>query len=205
MTKEFENFKNILGQKQNELVIQARNTQIKLENENRKKQEEDRQRQIESDQRAAENLKVLKSSGVIELFEKIRDNGIVKYSNMPLFEGLSRHQEENYLNGPDKNYYSEKYIIKKLKHKKIGDYHPAKIIFGHENSFIILAFNGYYGYTGETDADSHDICDEQYQSCKIIVLDNKKIGYETFAHTEMEITNLPEYVASEIAKKTASK
>lgn len=77
MTKEFENFKGILKQKQNELEIQARAIKKAQDNEVAKKQAEDRQKQIESDQKAAENKKILEDSGVISLFQKIIENKIV--------------------------------------------------------------------------------------------------------------------------------
>ena len=125
MSKEFENFKNILGQKQNELDIQARNAQKTKDDETARKQTEDRQKQIESDQRAAENKRILENSGIVKLFEEIRNSGIVKWEEGPLYK-TERQQVDHYKD----TFLGKKFIGNWAENitTKISDVNPAHII-----------------------------------------------------------------------------
>lgn len=138
MTKEFENFKNILGQKQNELDIQARNAQKAKEDETARKQAEARQKQIESDQRAAENKRILENSGVVKLFEEIRDSGLVKFIYDPIYK-TERKPTDHYKN----TFWGKKFVgnWEERTEVKVSDFEPAKIVWGYENSSISLQFN----------------------------------------------------------------
>lgn len=139
MTKEFENFKNILGQKQNELDIQVRNAQKAKEDEAARKQAEDRQKQIESNQRAAENKRILENLGIVRLFEEIRDSGLVKFKYDPTYK-TERKPVNHYKN----TFFGGKKIIGTWAEDtevKVSDFEPAKIAFGTENESISLQFN----------------------------------------------------------------
>lgn len=156
MTKEFENFKNILGQKQNELEIQARNDQKAKDDETVRKQAEDRQKQIESNQRAAENKRILENSGVVKLFEEIRDSGIVKNSEDPIYR-----TEEETIPIYKEGFFGCKKLLhyERKKHQiKIADFAPATISWGEENRYISLSFN-----TGD-------------KFCRLYALSNGKVG-----------------------------
>ena len=204
MSKEFENFKNILGQKQNELEIQARTAQKAQEDEAARKQAEARQKQIESDQRATKNRRIFEDAGVVKLFEEIRDSGLLKISTVPVYEKWEEVKTPKY----EKNFLGGKKIIGYYEYKqgvnKITDFTPAIIEWGEENRSIRLLFDEQYvGSSGDDDRYGYDHI--EYSDITLVILDNETIGgskkgfngYNATEREKREIKDVSSYIAEE--------
>lgn len=179
MTKEFENFKNILGQKQNELEIQDRNAQKAKDDETARKQAEDRQKQIESDQRAAENKRILENSGIVKLLEEIRDSGIVKLSPEEVFEKRNIYRE---------SFFSNTKKIVRQEEVKIANFCPARIIWSENNEGVGIGFN--YRFRRALDSYDTDGC-----SCKAIAffLPKNNFNENNCKYVEAQMSEQPPF------------
>lgn len=172
MSKEFEETKNKFEQIQGELEVRAINDQKAKEDEIARKQEEARQAQVESDQKSIENKKTLERAGVIDLFEEIRNSGLVKMSPNPVY----RYETKSI-----PIYKKGHFGSKKLSHyereeqkTKIADYESAHISWGKENRFIELRFR----HIGDTSPTPY------YSFCRIYALDDGRIGVLDFDISE---------------------
>lgn len=100
---------------------------------NLRDQQETAGRQVESVRQEAErqaliarNEARLRATGVVDLFEALRDSGVLRYSETPQFEER-------------KTWYGKKYSI------KIADYEPARVKWASESDMPIKLDNEQFG------------------------------------------------------------
>lgn len=197
MSKEFENLKQIVSANiaEQELKIRTQKeeerTRVTLEN-------------IESQKRAEENMRILKESGIIGLFEEIRDSGLLKYKNEPVYKKIGA-----YMNTP-----FEKNIFYEVddKNAKTNEYDPARIEFGFENRSVGLRFNYWYSEGGNYSSDSSGYSeilieigsDNQIflktQSDKSHCKDRSGVLEYDPIYTPIKSNNMIEVVGAEVAK-----
>ncbi|MDD4785509.1 MAG: hypothetical protein PHH12_03615 [Candidatus Shapirobacteria bacterium] len=208
MTKEFENIQKTVVSKRIELDTITRISQQNKEIEERNKKEQER---ANSEKRAIENRKIFEEAGVVKLFEEIRDSGLVKCNDKPIYGKESIYKKKLF---GGKEQVGTKIV-------KLADYIPAKINWGEECGSISLLFN-------ERKNSKIDSCEPDsynYDCCYLEILSNKKIGisksiqdpndsgyilgggggksgegkmiYKTI-NIETEITNIPKFIADKL-------
>lgn len=191
MTKEFEQIRQAVESKKIELDTITR---VNYQNEENKRREEERikeQKRIALEQKIAKSKKILEDSGVIKLFEEIRDTGLVKWSEEPI-----NQQSDN--------------------GKETKPYQPAIIKFGFEDmykhAFISLQYNNRYIYDND-DNEGNPCGHFTNEVLTLDVLSNGKIGEiehksdgkrrkytdpDNYIVIEKEIKNIPNYIVGKL-------
>lgn len=131
MSKEFDQIKQVINNRKQEQDTAQRNRQLEAERKRAEEERQKKQEEHESMQRSIENKKILESTGIVRLFEEIRDSGIVKSKDEPIYEIVPRYRTI---------FFGEK-VQDGTVSVKIGDYEPARIIWGEECQIVTLAFN----------------------------------------------------------------
>lgn len=193
MTKEFEQIREAVANKQQELDIISRNRSLE---EERKKDEATKIRMQEAEEskvRSNENKRIFESVGIIKLFEELRDSGIVRAENTPVYEQTPVYKQRIF--GGEKQIGTKK--------TKISDFTPAKIVYGTENKSISLIFNIRSGFIDRYQTYYYD------DRITFSITDDKKISLNEYnddtKKTEIKVienlTEIPQIIADKITKK----
>lgn len=208
MTIEFEKIKQAVTSKRMDLDTMVRVNQQNEDNKRRQEEYKRKEEISEIEKKAIENKKIFENAGVVKLFEEIRDSGIIKYNNDPLYS--KGYSVKTGLFG-NKN--------KWIDGKEIMPYHPAEIRWGKLNfygdcdcSHISLTFNDIPGFC---DSDGRELGGSA-DVINLDILSNKKIGILEFVGDpngefidwkrdqrkpkiiEKEIENIPNYITTKL-------
>lgn len=166
MSKEFDQIKQAVNNRKNELDTQKRFDELIEREKNERLNIEWEKKEKEGERIKVENRKVLEDSGVVKLFEEIRDSGLVKKGDKPLYEDQPAYRETLF---GGRKFVGNKRV-------KVCEYTPAEIVWSSDCSAISLLFNEDSYYDGMGDPECP--CSVPiYNFCTFGLNADKKMGF----------------------------